>query len=50
VVASAWARQLVLDTVVDPRLERFVVQYQDGSQAPEAGVTCTGSPLGDPIP
>jgi hypothetical protein len=40
VVASAWARQLPLDSVTDPRLERFVVQYEDGSQAPEAGVTC----------
>lgn len=48
VVATAWARQLVLDTVDDPRLEEFVVQYQDGSQAPEAGVTCTQSPLGEP--
>jgi hypothetical protein len=40
VVASAWARQLVLDDVDDPRLEAFVEQYQDGSSAPEAGVTC----------
>lgn len=46
VVATAWARQLRLDAVDDPRLEQFVVQYEDGSQAPEAGVTCTGSPLG----
>jgi len=49
-VATAWARQLSLDSVDDPRLEDFVVQYVDGSQAPEAGVTCAGSPLGDPIP
>jgi hypothetical protein len=50
VVATAWARQLVLDSVDDPRLERFVVQYQDGSQAPESGATCTGTPVGEPIP
>jgi hypothetical protein len=50
VVATAWARQLVLESVDDPRLERFVVQYQDGSQAPEAGASCTGSPVGEPIP
>jgi hypothetical protein len=50
VVASAWARQLTLDSVDDPRLQDFVVQYEDGSQAPEAGVTCGDSPLGDPIP
>lgn len=46
VVATAWARQLRLDSVDDPRLQDFVVQYEDGSQAPEAGVTCTGTPLG----
>jgi hypothetical protein len=50
IVASAWARQLVLDSVDDPRLEAFVIAYQDGSQAPEAGVTCTGTDVGDPIP
>ena len=49
VVASAWARQLRLDSVDDPRLERFVVQYTDGGQAPEAGVTCTGTDVGDPL-
>ena len=50
VVATAWARQLTLDAVDDPRLEAFTVQYTDGSQAPEAGVTCSSSPLGSPIP
>ena len=49
VVASAWARQLRLDSVDDPRLERFVVQYQDGGQAPEAGVTCRGTDVGEPL-
>jgi hypothetical protein len=48
VVASAWARQLRLDAVDDPRLAEFVEQYQDGSQAPESGSSCVG--LGDPIP
>jgi hypothetical protein len=50
VVATAWARQLTLDSVDDARLDEFVQQYQDGSSAPEAGVTCSGTPLGDPIP
>jgi hypothetical protein len=40
VVASAWARQLILDEVGDPRLEAFVEQYQGGSAAPEAGAPC----------
>jgi hypothetical protein len=50
VVATAWARQLRLDSVDDPRLGEFVEQYQDGSQAPERGASCSGTPLGDPIP
>ena len=50
VVATAWARQLRLDDVNDPRLAEFVEQYQDGSQAPESGAACTGGPLGDPLP
>jgi len=50
VVATAWARQLTLDSVDDQRLEAFAAQYVDGSQAPEAGVTCSSSPLGTPIP
>ena len=50
VVATAWARQLTLDSVDDPRLDAFSAQYVDGSQAPEAGVTCSSSPLGTPIP
>jgi hypothetical protein len=45
VVATAWARQLRLDAVDDDRLEQFVLQYQDGDQAPEAGVTCTGTSI-----
>jgi Protein of unknown function (DUF3105) len=50
VVATAWARQLTLDSVDDPRLDAFVEQYQDGDQAPEAGASCSGSPYGQPIP
>ena len=49
-VATAWARQLRLDSVQDERLAEFVAQYQDGDQAPESGASCTGSPLGEPIP
>jgi hypothetical protein len=48
VVATAWARQLRLDAVDDPRLAEFVDQYQDGSHAPESGSSCVG--LGAPIP
>lgn len=50
VVATAWARQLRLESVDDPRLEQFIEQYVDGDQAPESGATCSGTPFGDPIP
>jgi hypothetical protein len=49
VVATAWARQLRLDSVDDARLAAFVDQYQDGSQSPESGGSCEGG-LGEPIP
>lgn len=40
VVATAWARQLTLESVDDPRLEEFVAEYQNGDQHPEPGVGC----------
>jgi Protein of unknown function (DUF3105) len=48
VVATAWGVQLRLDSVDDPRLAQFVALYEQGPQAPEQGVTCSGA-LGDPI-
>lgn len=42
VVASAWGKQLSLDGVDDPRLEAFIREYRQGSQAPESGAACTG--------
>lgn len=50
VVATAWARQLRLASVDSAQLAEFVTTYADGSQAPEAGATCLGSPLGEPVP
>jgi len=47
VVASAWARQLQLDSVNDPRLEEFVHTFELGRQAPERGGGCTGG-AGEP--
>jgi Protein of unknown function (DUF3105) len=48
VVATAWGRQLRLDSVDDPRIALFVKAYQEGPQTPEPGVTCSGG-LGAPI-
>ena len=42
VVASAWGKQLYLDSANDPRLEGFIRKYRQGAQAPETGAACTG--------
>jgi len=42
VVASAWRRQLMLDSADDPRLEAFLREYVQGPQAPEPGASCSG--------
>ncbi len=42
VVASAWGKQLRLDSAQDPRLEQFVSVFQQGPQTPEPGAPCTG--------
>ncbi len=48
VVASAWDRQLRLDSAQEPRLAQVVRVFQRGSQAPEAGAPCTGG-VGQPV-
>ena len=42
VVASAWGKQLKLNSASDPRLERFVNAYRQGPQTPEPGAPCRG--------
>ncbi len=42
VVASAWGKQLKLDTPDDPRLGQFLKAYRQGPQTPEQGSACTG--------
>ena len=42
VVASAWGKQLRLESAEDPRLERFVGAFRLGPQTPEPGAACTG--------
>ena len=41
VVASAWGRQLQLDSADDPRLVQFIRAFRLGAQAPERGGPCT---------
>lgn len=41
-VASAWGKQLELESADDPALEQFIGAYREGPQTPEPGATCTG--------
>jgi len=47
VVASAWGKQLSLESAEDPDLERFIGAYRQGPQTPEPGAACTGG-IGQP--
>jgi hypothetical protein len=47
VVASAWGKQLRLDSANDPRLGQFVTTYRLGPQNPEPGAPCSGG-VGSP--
>lgn len=43
-VLTAWGRQLPLDSITDPRFERFLEVYlKDGPSAPEPGAACDGA-------
>jgi len=51
IVATAWGRQLEIESSNDLRLEKFVDFFVDGEAAPEAGITCDrgiGRPPNDP--
>jgi hypothetical protein len=45
-VVSAWARQLPLESVDDPRLVQFIETYRNSDNAPEPGAACQG--VGEP--
>jgi putative peptide zinc metalloprotease protein len=47
VVASAWGKQLRLESGDDPRLDEFVRAFRLGHQAPEAGAPCSDG-IGQP--
>lgn len=42
VVASAWNRQLQLESAGDPRLDQFVRRFRLSREAPEPGAACVG--------
>jgi Protein of unknown function (DUF3105) len=43
IVATAWGKQLLLQSVNDPELLEFVKFFESGPQTPEPGVTCRDS-------
>lgn len=42
VVASAWGRQLQVDSATDPQLAEFIRAFVRGPQTPEPGAACSG--------
>ena len=42
IVASAWGKQLTLQSASDPRLAVFLQAYLQGPQTPELGAPCSG--------
>lgn len=42
VVASAWGKQVRLDSASDPALDTFIRDFRQGPQTPEPGAACTG--------
>jgi len=49
VVLTAWGVQLVIDSLPDERIARFVSYYEQGPQNPEPGALCSGA-IGEPLP
>ncbi len=51
VVASAWGKQVQLNSASDPRLDQFIRTFVQGPQTPEPGAACiggTGTPVQSP--
>lgn len=46
VVASAWGKQLKMNSADDPQLSVFLQKYLQGAQTPEPGAPCTGGAQG----
>ena len=47
VVASAWGKQLSVQSAADPRLAQFIDAFRRGPQTPEPGASCAGG-IGQP--
>ena len=49
VVLTAWGVQLVIDSLPDTRIAKFIAYYEQGPQNPEPGAPCSGA-VGNPLP
>ena len=49
VVLTAWGVQLVIDSLPDERIAKFITYYELGPQNSEPGAPCSGA-LGSPLP
>jgi len=49
VVLSAWGVQLIIESLPDDRIEKFIAYYEQGRQNPEPGAPCSGA-IGEPLP
>jgi len=47
IVATAWGRQLSVDSADDQRLPLFIDEFRQGPQTPEPGAACTGGTTTD---
>ena len=48
VVLTAWGVQLVIESLPDERIAKFIKYYEEGPQNPEPGAPCSGA-IGNPI-
>jgi len=49
VVMTAWGVQLVIDSLPDNRIAKFIAYYEEGPQNTEPGAPCNGA-IGNPLP
>jgi hypothetical protein len=49
VVLTAWGVQLIIDSLPDERIAKFIACYEQGPQNPEPGAPCSGA-VGEPLP
>ncbi|WP_341252962.1 DUF3105 domain-containing protein [Euzebya pacifica] len=47
IVATAWGKQLAVETADDPAIETFIRAFEQGPQTPEPGAVCTRG-IGEP--